>query len=134
MRTYSIIAWLLVCLAALTGCQNDDEPVLDQTGEVLSLRDEVRKLQREVDRLKADEVELKGREDDAAKRAERISDLLREAKLRNARLTEQIETLGGLPAERDRYKAEAEKLRKRVIELELLLRERTPKPTPTKTP
>jgi uncharacterized coiled-coil DUF342 family protein len=129
MRTKSKLARVVWCCAAglfLVSCEPVEvEPAEeDDTGpELLLLRKENQQLHKEIDTLRDDAQTQHMRYETLSARSDRLAEELRTLQKDYERQKELLAVLRELPAERDKYKQEAERGRAKIVRLEMDVRE-----------
>lgn len=115
----------LIFLLLAGGCVPEPPPVQtsDQTEpDVLTLRRKNARLRKEKEHLRRENLVLKDKVASLSDREQQLSKKLADQQFEMEQLRGQLELLADLPAERDLYKHQAEKLRSEVIRLEMELR------------
>lgn len=95
--------------------QKDDEA---QTMEFARVKKENKKLQGDVETLTSQNAVLDGRVKELLAREDRLTQQLNAMRLDNSKLKEQVEVLGDVPAQRDRYKLQLDSAQKKISELQ----------------
>lgn len=136
MRTTAAIAWLLAGLGLATGCdkiewkwprpgapETTSKPAEPETQPAAAAEPAPppatpEQLRTKVDTLTAENRALQQRLDELRAREQILSERLRKLEFEYLQQIRQIEALSKAPAERDRYKEQAEKLAMRIARLE----------------
>ncbi|MBN1943955.1 MAG: hypothetical protein JW849_11740 [Phycisphaerae bacterium] len=122
-----IIRYIFACLFLLifvVGCVQEQPKVQEPSPpDVLALKRKNVKLRRANEDLQRENIVLKDRVATLTDRERKLSKKLADQEFELGQLRQQVDSLADLPAERDRYKKQAEKLKADVIRLELELRQ-----------
>lgn len=128
-------ARLIVCVllgSVPLGCvpQTEAQPQTATTPELYALRLENDKLRKRIKELEAAADIQAKRAEEIARRDKQLTRKVTELQFEIERLRDQVRSLGKVPAERDRYRAEARKAKRRAAGLELELRRLRKQQTP----
>jgi peptidoglycan hydrolase CwlO-like protein len=108
----------LVCLA---GCMEEstDFQSSSSDSEYLTLRRENNRFRREIEKLLSENRVLNDKVTELSIRAEKLDKNVADMRFEMEQLREQVKALADVPAERDRYKAEADKSKRELIKLQM---------------
>jgi len=118
MRYKALLPLTVAFVLATSGCASwPRKQAQAAPGRSRSL-DETGKLKAELDSLKAENQILHSRLEEQLAREGRLSDRLNRLKFLSAQQQVQIDTLAQAPAARDKYRRQAERLARRVADLQ----------------
>lgn len=125
MRMTPRIIACLVFLGACVGCVPEPQPEIQESREpdVLTLKRKNVRLRKAKEEAENQNIILKDKVASLTTREQKLSKAVAEQKFELEQLRRQVETLADLPAERDRYKEQVDKLKAEVVRLELELRQ-----------
>ncbi len=118
----TILALLAGCISGCTMSRNtiedDDSDEASVMPELIALRQKTNRLEKQNKTLATENAVLKDKVAGLAGRARKLSKMCNKYRLEASRREAQVELLKNLPAERDNFKAEAEKQKRRADKLQ----------------
>ncbi len=114
------IPWLWLCLILPLGCVGSEEDIRNSSEpELLALRRDNRKLTKTNNQLRSENIVLKSKLADLTQRERLLSKKVAEMQFELERLREQVRVLSDVPAQRDRYRAEAQTCKSQMARLQM---------------